>query len=907
MKKISLFALTMALLFCIAVSGPAFAGPAFAGESGDAVIDEIAEQFGDPQDSSFDFTRESDRKKALKLAADLPARYDLRDVNGVSYVTPVKSQSPFENCWGFAAIAAAETSILGSEDLRGDYTADIRKEAGGSGKVQMDLSEKQLTYFTRTPINDPKNPQNGEGEEPITLSPDEDPVAAAYNMGGFAPTATTMFAAGVGPVLESVDPLFEYKGKNGTIQKEWIGDTFREYQYSDKDDWTLDESQRFSHSFSLRESYVLPSPAHVDTSGEENVYEFNEAGVAAIKEQLYQNRGVQIGYKDDTFNPAFEDHGDYINSNYAHYTYTPEGAQHAVCIVGWDDTYPKENFGHEVDPNEDGITREDTVPPGDGAWIVKNSWGSGEEEFPNMGEGNWGIPSEETGKHTGYFYLSYYDQSIATPEALDFEVNAQSDDSYTDVTDQHDLLPVKDYLTANVDREVKSANIFKAFVCEELRKVSCETVYPETEVTFEVYLLAEEYDSPTDGLLMDTITQKFEYGGFHKVALQHPFTVMKGQSYAIVVSQKVPAQDGASYAVGVKIGLGNAVVNEGESMLLAGGDWQDLSDKELKQKLVDSTEGRGGADSVDNFPIKGYGRQKADIVLEVKYSGYLIPPDPGLDEEPEAYFKAWFTDNTGSSDSIDLVPEWTILEGGDGIVEMTDGRDPSRKTIRCRKLGHDYLLIKAEGIGQVIYSIKAQPASPMISSITTGKDSILLNVEAAAQEGLSGIEVLYRPKGEAAWQKQDFAADAGKLRITGLKAGKKYEVKASCFVESKYGRLRSASEEGLSGTVGLKNTLKAKGRTVTVSHSKLKNSTVKITRKKAVSVTKAKGKLTYTKVSVAGKKYAKKFTVNKKTGKITIKKGLKKGTYKVRIKVSAAGKGSYLPAARTVTVKVKVK
>ena len=52
---------------------------------------------------------------------------------------------------------------------------------------------------------------------------------------------------------------------------------------------------------------------------------------------------------------------------------------HAVTIVGWDDNYSRYNF--------------DNIPPGDGAFIVKNSWGtsSGDE---------------------GYYYVSYYDSSI---------------------------------------------------------------------------------------------------------------------------------------------------------------------------------------------------------------------------------------------------------------------------------------------------------------------------------------------------------------------------------------------------------------------------------------------------------------------------------------------------------------
>ena len=43
------------------------------------------------------------------------------------------------------------------------------------------------------------------------------------------------------------------------------------------------------------------------------------------------------------------------------------------------------------------------------------------------------------------------------------------------------------------------------------------------------------------------------------------------------------------------------------------------------------------------------------------------------------------------------------------------------------------------------------------------------------------------------------------------------------------------------------------------------------------------------------------------TGKVTVKKGLKKGTYKVKVRVSAAANGSYKARSKTVTVTVKVK
>ena len=99
-----------------------------------------------------------------------------------------------------------------------------------------------------------------------------------------------------------------------------------------------------------------------------------------------------------------------------------------------------------------------------------------------------------------------------------------------------------------------------------------------------------------------------------------------------------------------------------------------------------------------------------------------------------------------------------------------------------------------------------------------------------------------------------------------------------------------------------KNTLvaKAKSKTNKVKWARVETANRIIKRTKAFKVSKAKGTVTYKKAS--GNK---KITVSK-AGKITLKKGLQKGTYTVKVKVTAAGNANYKKATKTVKLKIKV-
>lgn len=94
-------------------------------------------------------------------------------------------------------------------------------------------------------------------------------------------------------------------------------------------------------------------------------------------------------------------------------------------------------------------------------------------------------------------------------------------------------------------------------------------------------------------------------------------------------------------------------------------------------------------------------------------------------------------------------------------------------------------------------------------------------------------------------------------------------------------------------------TIKTKIGTKNLSYNALKKKAQVFTLGTSVN---SKGTLTYKKLSGSSA-----VSVNSKTGKLTVKKGLKKGTYRVKVQIKSAAKGNYTAGSRTVTVTVRVK
>ena len=139
-------------------------------------------------------------------------------------------------------------------------------------------------------------------------------------------------------------------------------------------------------------------------------------------------------------------------------------------------------------------------------------------------------------------------------------------------------------------------------------------------------------------------------------------------------------------------------------------------------------------------------------------------------------------------------------------------------------------------------------------------------------------------------------------KITPINAGKYFVRIAAKGAVSEYGPESYGAISKEFTIEKAANTLSAKGKTAKVKYSKLKKKNRKLSVSKVIKFkNKGQGQLSYKK-----KKGNKKISINGKTDKVTVKKGLEKKTYNVKALVRAAGNGNYKAAENVVTFKVKV-
>lgn len=271
------------------------------------------------------------------------------------------------------------------------------------------------------------------------------------------------------------------RGVNGTDWQEG-GNYQMALAYLLRWDGPVDEDDDSFSSYATIPHYDLSPLKHVQ-------------GVMFIPMRLGYLDNNQIKYAIMKYGALYASiYGTSMNSNV--YNSAANVPNHAVAIVGWDDNYPASKFSG-------------SRPAGNGAFIIKNSWG------PSYGQ-------------NGFGYVSYYDKSFAG-----FSLDSISAMAFTDVENitnykdiyQYDILGNTYESLGYNNQTAWMANQFTATSDNPLSAFGLYT-YGSSDYLADIYV---------NGQLKYSQTGKLDYGGYHTVRLDKLVDLSKGDLFRINV------------------------------------------------------------------------------------------------------------------------------------------------------------------------------------------------------------------------------------------------------------------------------------------------------------------------------------------------------------------------------------
>lgn len=457
LKKLIALSLTLILVLCLVPA--AFADTA-AVKANDAEQEYAQHGLGRLPERRHGKTEPSDGSSSVQQhsglqTADLPEKYDSRDYG---CITPVKNQGNYNTCWAFGTAASCEA-----------YMIKHHIHVGENGQVadqNLNLSEYHLAYYTYTDAYD------AEG----MLTGDKTYFLSSHSNGSF------LDAGGTGELVSY--PLMRWTG------------------LADESDVALMYSSANGAGLGSDHAYQN-NVAHVTS-----VKHFFGSNVDEVKRHIMEYGAGSMGVRiSNTSGTAY--HGGVNTSNgticwiQSAVAYQDPGfyyADHDVTVVGWDDTFSKTNFNQGYRPSNDG------------AWIVKNSWGT-----------DVGVD--------GYFYVSYEDSATCASYISFFTV--EDVDNY-DHNYQYDGSG-NYYNSEEMVTGDSIAQVFTANGNETLNAIALALYGDNTDYVVNVYTGCDA-DNPSSGTLAATKSGNFDYWGYQTIKLDNPVTLTPGQRFAIVIT-----------------------------------------------------------------------------------------------------------------------------------------------------------------------------------------------------------------------------------------------------------------------------------------------------------------------------------------------------------------------------------
>lgn len=417
-----------------------------------------------------------------------------------------------------------------------------------------------------------------------------------------------------------------------------------------------------------------------------NVYLYNYSmtnlagSVATIKQAILDHGAVACGINmiAQYYNPV----------NYS-YNCQTAGGNHAIAIVGWDDSYSKDNFNMK--------------PAADGAWIVKNSYG------PEFGD-------------QGYFYVSYEDRTLtefiafeAVTAAEQFDNNYQYDGTANPAYSYN-----KGEWYANVF-EAKGANGFN----EELKAVGVYTLTTNCNYEVEVYTGLTDAGKPTSGTKVYDVpvTGTLTDAGYQTITLPSAVSLTAGESFAVLVRLK------DSYGANAYIGADSTYQNDWITFIANVSDNQSFV--QVNNKWYDF-----GKEAKANVRIKAYTdatAEKSAFALSDKKLGISkgTTAKLALQVSPNVYRDVKWKSSNKKVVTVNKKGKVKAKSYGSATISATFMAGGNKKTLKCK--------------------VTVGPSKVKSVKVSGGKKKV--KVRWKKSSGSNGYEVYYAAARDSAYKK----------------------------------------------------------------------------------------------------------------------------------------------------------
>ncbi len=317
----------------------------------------------------------------------------------------------------------------------------------------------------------------------------------------------------------------------------------------------------------------------------------------------------------------------YNDSNGAYCsTATVAQTNHEVAIVGWNDNYPRTNFNSSCRPAKDG------------AWLVKNSWGT-----------DWGTDGDYNPTHSGragYFWVSYYDTSIEY--LYSFEYTAADDYKYNY---QYDGCPGLAYTTLNAGDTVCSTYTVKGLTSdkERIKAVGIGTYSALTSGTAAVYVGGTDED-PLSGTMVASTPFTTDYWGFYNVEFPEPPVLPVGTDFTVAVTFDKKTDVFVDSASPTSFGSCSPDFRGERTCIISeNGAYTNLAEKGMTPRLKAYTRDAGRNATANHTVSFDPGDSVSVLVSQIKPAGqdmrlqYTVP----VNRDPDVTFLGWSTQKNG--------------------------------------------------------------------------------------------------------------------------------------------------------------------------------------------------------------------------------------------------------------------